>query len=36
MIEDILSPENNLKGCMIGRAAMDNPWLFCDIDRRFF
>lgn len=24
------------KGIMIGRAAYDNPWMFSDIDRRFF
>ena len=28
MIEDILKPENNLLGCMIGRTAFENPWFF--------
>jgi tRNA-dihydrouridine synthase A len=26
----------NLKGCMLGRAAMDNPALFWDVDRYFY
>ena len=32
-IKDILNPEYGLQGCMIGRAAMENPWLFADMDR---
>lgn len=27
---------NNLVGCMIGRAAYENPWILADIDRRFY
>ena len=35
-IEDVLQEENDLSGCMIGRQAYDNPWLFSDFDRRFY
>jgi len=35
-IKNILKEENGLVGCMIGRAAFDNPWMFSDIDRRFY
>lgn len=31
----IISPDN-LRGCMMGRAAMDNPCLFHDVDRYFY
>ena len=31
---DVVPP--NLKGCMMGRAAMDNPSLFWDVDRYFY
>ena len=27
---------SNLRGCMLGRAAMDNPCLFWDVDRYFY
>ena len=30
-----ISPDN-LRGCMMGRAAMDNPCLFHDVDRYFY
>ncbi len=33
-VEDLL--KNNIKGCMLGRAAYENPWLFSDVDRRIF
>jgi tRNA-dihydrouridine synthase A len=33
-LEILLS--NDLKGCMIGRAAYENPWILSDVDRRFF
>lgn len=36
IVEEILNPDYNLKGVMLGRAAMDNPWFFSDVDRRFF
>jgi tRNA-dihydrouridine synthase len=36
MISEVLKPELNLKGCMIGRAAMDNPWIFCTFDKIYF
>ena len=35
-IEGILKPENNLKGVMLGRLAMNNPWYLNDVDRRFY
>jgi tRNA-dihydrouridine synthase A len=25
-----------MQGVMLGRQAMDNPWFFSDVDRRFF
>lgn len=28
--------ERKLKGVMIGRAAYETPWLFSDMDRRFY
>lgn len=34
-IEKHLS-SGELSGCMIGRAAYENPWMFADVDRRFF
>jgi tRNA-dihydrouridine synthase A len=36
MIEDILKPENNLLGCMIGRTAFENPWFFSTVDKIFY
>jgi tRNA-dihydrouridine synthase len=36
MIQEALHPDNKLKGCMIGRAAMDNPWLFSTMDKTYF
>ena len=36
MVEDILKPENMLLGCMIGRTAIDNPWFFSTVDKKFF
>lgn len=30
------SEQNPVAGCMIGREAYKNPWLFADADRRFF
>lgn len=35
-IEDILKEENGLTGCMIGRAAYQDPWIFSDFDKRFY
>ena len=35
-IEQILVPENNLRGCMVGRLAFQNPWVLSDVDRRFY
>ncbi|KAL4453050.1 hypothetical protein ABPG73_005956 [Tetrahymena malaccensis] len=35
-ISDILKTENGLHGCMLGRAAYETPWLFSDMDRRFY
>jgi tRNA-dihydrouridine synthase A len=35
-IEDILKPENGLKGVMVGRLAMNNPWYLNDVDRRIY
>lgn len=29
-------PPDNLRGCMMGRAAMDNPAIFADADRYFY
>lgn len=29
-------PPSNLRGCMLGRAAMDNPAIFADADRYFY
>lgn len=29
-------PPSNLRGCMMGRAAMDNPSIFADADRYFY
>ena len=26
----------DLEGCMLGRAAYENPWIFSDVDRRIF
>jgi tRNA-dihydrouridine synthase A len=34
-IENLLNCEE-YHGVMIGRAAYDNPWIFADVDRRFF
>ena len=31
-----MKKENNLSGCMIGRASHDNPWMFSDFDRLFY
>jgi len=35
-IQDILKPENKLKGCMIGRLCYEHPWVLTDMDRVFF
>jgi len=35
-ITNVLDESNDLAGCMIGRAAYDNPWLFSDFDRVFY
>lgn len=35
-IEEILEEKNGLTGCMIGRAAYQDPWIFSDFDRRFY
>lgn len=35
-IEEILKPENSLKGVMVGRMAMNTPWKLHDVDRRFY
>eukprot|EP01017_Pseudomicrothorax_dubius_P029270 TRINITY_DN3542_c0_g1_i2.p1 TRINITY_DN3542_c0_g1~~TRINITY_DN3542_c0_g1_i2.p1 ORF type:complete len:337 (-),score=59.45 TRINITY_DN3542_c0_g1_i2:75-1085(-) len=35
-IKGILTPENGLRGCMVGRAFFENPWLFSDADRTFY
>ncbi len=34
-VEKILNI-GSVTGCMIGRAAYENPWLFSDVDRRFY
>lgn len=36
MIEELLDPSKGLYGCMLGRAAYENPWIFSDFDRRFY
>eukprot|EP00743_Colponemidia_sp_Colp-15_P007565 GILK01008178.1.p1 GENE.GILK01008178.1~~GILK01008178.1.p1 ORF type:complete len:453 (-),score=98.46 GILK01008178.1:135-1493(-) len=35
-MEEVLDPSKKLIGVMLGRAAYNNPWMFADIDRRFF
>ena len=35
-IEQILSPENNLEGVMVGRLAMNKTWELAKIDNTFF
>ena len=35
-IQNILTPENQLVGCMIGRMAYENAWSLCDVDRVFY
>ena len=35
-IEQILSPENNLEGVMVGRLAMNKTWELAKIDNIFF
>lgn len=35
-IDAILSPEKGIHGCMIGRSAYESPWLFSDMDRRYY
>jgi tRNA-dihydrouridine synthase A len=35
-IHDILKPENNLMGCMVGRMAMNNSWEIARMDEEFF
>ena len=35
-IHDILKPENNLLGCMVGRMAMNNLWEVARVDQEFF
>jgi len=32
-IDEILK---QVDGVMLGRAAYENPWIFCDFDRRYF
>lgn len=34
--EEFLDPSHGLIGVMVGRLAMDNPWVLSDIDRRIF
>jgi len=31
-----MNEKYGLYGCMIGRAAYENPWIFSDFDRRFY
>ena len=35
-IEEILKPENQLMGCMVGRMAMNNTWEIARMDHAFF
>ena len=35
-LDDAEQHLHGLDGVMIGRAAYDNPWLFADVDRRFY
>jgi len=35
-IDDALKPERGMTGVMIGRAAYQTPWLFSDMDRRYY
>ena len=35
-IHDILKPENQLMGCMVGRMAMNNLWEIARVDQEFF
>lgn len=35
-MEEILQPENNLEGVMVGRLAMNNTWEMAKIDSMFF
>ena len=35
-IEEILEPENELMGCMVGRMAQNNTWQVSKFDRIFF
>jgi tRNA-dihydrouridine synthase A len=35
-IEEVLKPTDELKGCMLGRVAYENPWVLADVDRRFY
>jgi tRNA-dihydrouridine synthase A len=35
-IVDIMSPENKLKGVMVGRMSFNNPWELRDVDRRLY
>lgn len=35
-MHDILKPENNLTGCMVGRMAMNTTWEIAKLDREFF
>ena len=35
-IEEILKPENQLMGCMVGRMAMNNTWEIARMDHTFF
>ena len=35
-IKDILAPENNLEGCMIGRMAYLDPWTLASVDKEIW
>ena len=35
-MQEILQPENNLEGVMVGRLAMNNTWEMAKIDNTFF
>jgi len=35
-VSKILSQDNKLVGCMLGRMSYDNPWAFTDVDRLFY
>eukprot|EP00826_Nyctotherus_ovalis_P034857 TRINITY_DN2940_c0_g1_i1.p3 TRINITY_DN2940_c0_g1~~TRINITY_DN2940_c0_g1_i1.p3 ORF type:complete len:127 (-),score=29.51 TRINITY_DN2940_c0_g1_i1:146-526(-) len=35
-MKTVLAEENKLGGCMVGRAARDNPWLIGQFDKEFY